>query len=421
MDTETDGTARARAKPLHSDYEAVRRQTVALCAPLKPEDFVVQSMPDASPAKWHLAHTTWFFERFVLREAIPDFAPYDEAYDFLFNSYYDAVGPRHARDKRGLLTRPTIDEVLGYRRYVDERMSELLSATRTSESLSARVELGLHHEQQHQELLLTDLKHAFSLNPLQPAYCGATPRPVSNVSALHWHSFSEGLREIGAEPGTFCFDNEQPRHRVYVQSFALAHRLITNGEFLEFIRDGGYDRPSHWLADGWALVQAQSWRHPLYWSERLDTVFTLAGRRPIDASEPVCHLSYYEADAYARWAGARLATEVEWEVASRTQGPTGDFVESGRLHPSAATPGPQLQQMLGSVWEWTSSPYTPYPGFRAGAGAIGEYNGKFMANQYVLRGGSCATPEDHIRRSYRNFFYPHQRWQFMGVRLAKDV
>ncbi len=421
MDTETDVTAHARARRLHCDYEAIRRQSVALCAPLKREDFVVQSMPDASPTKWHLAHTTWFFERFVLREAILDLAPYNEAYEFLFNSYYDAVGPRQARDKRGLLTRPTIDEVLGYRHYVDERMSELLSTTEMREDLASRVELGLHHEQQHQELLLTDLKHAFSLNPLQPAYCGATPRPVGDVSALHWHGFSEGLREIGAEPGSFCFDNEQPRHRVYVQSFALAHRLVTNGEFLQFISDGGYDRPSHWLADGWALVQTQSWRHPLYWSERLDTEFTLAGRRPIDAAEPVCHLSYYEADAYARWAGARLPTEAEWEVASRTRGPSGDFVENGRLHPSAATPGPQLQRMLGSVWEWTASPYTPYPGFRAGAGAIGEYNGKFMANQYVLRGGSCATPENHIRRSYRNFFYPHQRWQFTGVRLARNV
>ena len=421
MDTETDVTAQARAKSLHGDYESVRRQSVALCAPLKREDFVVQSMPDASPTKWHLAHTTWFFERFVLREAIQGLAPYNEAYEFLFNSYYESVGPRHARDKRGLLTRPTIDEVMGYRRYVDERMSELLSAMDMPETLAARVELGLHHEQQHQELLLTDHKHAFSLNPIQPAYCGATPRPVSNVSPLQWHGFSEGLREIGAEPGAFCFDNEQPRHRVYVQSFALGHRLVTNGEFLEFIRNAGYEQPGHWLADGWAVVQAQSWRHPLYWAERLDTEFTLAGRRPIDAAEPVCHLSYYEADAYARWAGARLPTEAEWEVASRTGGPSGDFVESGRLHPSAAAPGPHLQQMLGSVWEWTASPYTPYPGFQAGAGAIGEYNGKFMANQYVLRGGSCATPEKHVRRSYRNFFYPHQRWQFTGVRLAKDV
>jgi ergothioneine biosynthesis protein EgtB len=422
MHAETDDTTSA-AQVHHPQavYEAVRQQTLALCAPLQPEDLVVQSMPDASPAKWHLAHTTWFFERFVLREAKRNLAPYDERYDYLFNSYYDAVGPRHARAARGLLTRPTVDEIVDYRRYVDDQTGDLFGSGALTEALAARIELGVHHEQQHQELLLTDIKHAFSLNPLQPAYCSAISQSAGAVSPLHWHRFSGGLQEIGAEPGSFCFDNELPRHRVYVRPFALAHRLVTNGEFLEFIRDGGYEQPNHWLADGWGLVQAQSWRHPLYWSDGLDTEFTLAGRRPIDATDPVCHLSYYEVDAYARWAGARLPSEAEWEIASRTQGPAGNFVESGRLHPSAATPGSQLQQMLGSAWEWTASAYSPYPGFRTSAGALGEYNGKFMANQYVLRGGSCATPASHIRRSYRNFFYPHQRWQFAGVRLAKDL
>jgi ergothioneine biosynthesis protein EgtB len=378
-------------------------------------------MPDASPAKWHLAHTTWFFERFVLCEAFPDLPPHDARYDYLFNSYYEAVGPRHARAERGMLTRPTVEEVLDYRRRVDERMDELFDTTDLDAALLPRIELGTHHEQQHQELLLTDLKHAFSRNPLEPVYRDAPPRGVGGVLPLNWHRFGEGLHEIGAEPGRFCFDNEQPRHRVYVQPFALAHRLVTNHEYLEFIRDGGYQRPRHWLADGWAQVQAQSWRHPMYWSDALDSEYTLAGRRPIDATEPVCHLSFYEADAYARWAGARLPTEVEWEIASRTQRASGNFLESGRFHPVSAAGGAELQQMLGSVWEWTASAYLPYPGFKTSAGALGEYNGKFMANQFVLRGGSCATPESHVRRSYRNFFYPHQRWQFTGVRLARDV
>jgi ergothioneine biosynthesis protein EgtB len=402
-------------------YETVRQQTVALCAPLHTEDFVVQSMPDASPVKWHLAHTTWFFERFVLRASAPSHAPYDERYDYLFNSYYDAVGPRHARAARGLLTRPTVDEIFDYREHVDDRMGALLRSATLDETLAARIELGINHEQQHQELLLTDLKHAFWSNPVQPAYRSATNPPPGGESPRHWHRFDGGLHEIGAGPGQFCFDNEQPRHRVYVHPFDIAQRLVTNGEFMEFVRDDGYQQPNCWLADGWALVQSQSWRHPLYWSDSFDTEFTLAGRRPLAASEPVCHLSYYEADAYARWSGARLPSEAEWEIASLAQEPSGNFLESGRMHPSAAVRGSHLQQMLGSAWEWTSSGYSPYPGFRAREGALGEYNGKFMANQYVLRGGSCATPASHIRRTYRNFFYPHQRWQFTGIRLARDV
>jgi ergothioneine biosynthesis protein EgtB len=378
-------------------------------------------MPDASPVKWHVAHTTWFFERFVLRD-LAGLPPWDQRYEYLFNSYYEAVGARLARAERGMLTRPTVEEVLDYRRHVDQRIRELAGLGERHEAVAARIELGLHHEQQHQELLLTDVKHAFSRNPLQPSYQRSpAPTPGGPVTPLHWHRVNGGLQEIGAGPGAFCFDNEQPRHRVYVQSFAIAHRLITNGEYLEFIRDGGYGEPALWLADGWALVQSQCWRHPLYWSDSLDSEFTLAGRRTIDATEPVCHLSYYEADAFARWAGARLPTEAEWEVASRASDLPGNFVESGHLHPAAAASGRQLQQMLGATWEWTSSAYAPYPGFRPGAGALGEYNGKFMANQYVLRGGSCATPTNHIRPSYRNFFYPHQRWQFTGLRLVKDL
>ena len=426
MHAETNPASRASQfhEPVGA-YQAVRDQSCALCAPLAAEDFIVQSMPDASPAKWHLAHTTWFFERFVLREAIRDYAPYDERYEYLFNSYYDAVGERHPRPARGMLTRPTVDEIFDYRRCIDERMQDLLGSGALTAELAARTELGINHEQQHQELLLTDLKHALSLNPIEPAYQpanrGVVTRSFDAASPLHWHEFSGGLQEIGAEPGAFCFDNELPRHRVYLYTFALAHRLVTNGEFLEFIRDGGYDRPGHWLADGWAQVQAQRWCHPLYWSDACDSEFTLAGRRPIDPAEPACHVSYYEADAYAHWAGARLPTEAEWEFASHSAEVPGNFVESGRMHPAAALPGRALQQLLGSAWEWTSSAYAPYPGFRAASGALGEYNGKFMANQYVLRGGSCATPASHIRLSYRNFFYPHQRWQFSGVRLAKDL
>jgi ergothioneine biosynthesis protein EgtB len=406
---------------LQGDFESVRGQTLALCATLPSEDLVVQSMPDASPAKWHLAHTTWFFERFVLRDACANYAPHDERYEFLFNSYYETVGARHPRAERGMLTRPTVDEVRAYRAHVDERLRELFESSTLDAAIATRIELGLHHEQQHQELLLTDLKHAFSLNPLQPAYCPATPRSVTSVSPLEWTPVSGGLHEIGTDSESFSFDNERPRHRVYLMPFVIANRLVTNGEFRDFIADGGYENPQLWLADGWAIVKAQQWRHPLYWSEALDTEFTLSGRRAIDDAEPVCHVSYYEADAFARWADARLPTEAEWEVASRGRQLPGNFLESGRMHPAPAAPDHELQQMLGTTWEWTASAYLPYPGFRPDAGAIGEYNGKFMANQFVLRGGSCVTPESHIRRSYRNFFYPHQRWQFMGLRLAKDV
>jgi ergothioneine biosynthesis protein EgtB len=406
---------------LRDALDLVRRRSVALASPLEIEDYGVQSMPDASPAKWHLAHTTWLFERFVLSEALPRFRVYDDRYEFLFNSYYDAVGPRQARAERGLLTRPTVDEVLAYRGYVDARLGELFSLDGAAAGCAQRLELGLHHEQQHQELLLTDIKHAFSRNPLEPAYGGGTPRGIGQATPLQWHAFRGGLYEIGAEGDAFSFDNELPRHQEYVPSFEIAHRLVTNGEFLEFIRDGGYERPELWLADGWLQRTQQQWTHPLYWSPALDSQFTLAGRGALDPAEPVCHVNLYEADAYARWAQARLPTEAEWEIAARSVPVNGNFVESGRLQPTPATRAPQLQQMFGDTWEWTCSPYMAYPGFRATGGALGEYNGKFMANQFVLRGGSCVTPADHIRRSYRNFFYPHQRWQFTGIRLARDV
>ena len=406
---------------LREAVDVVRRRTLALASPLEIEDYGVQSMPDASPAKWHLAHTSWFFERFVLSEALPRFRVYDERYEYLFNSYYDAVGPRHARAERGLLTRPTVDEVLAYRGYVDARLGELFSLDGAAAGCAQRLELGLHHEQQHQELLLTDIKHAFSRNPIEPAYGSAMPRGISQATPVQWHAFRGGLYEIGAEEDAFSFDNELPRHQAYVPSFEIAHRLITNGEFVEFIRDGGYERPELWLADGWLQRTQHQWQHPLYWSDALDSQFTLAGRSALDAAEPVCHVNLYEADAYARWAHARLPTEAEWEIAARSVPVNGNFVESGRLQPMPATRAPQLQQMFGDTWEWTCSPYMPYPGFRATGGALGEYNGKFMANQFVLRGGSCVTPADHIRRSYRNFFYPHQRWQFTGIRLARDV
>jgi ergothioneine biosynthesis protein EgtB len=410
---------------LFQDVDAVRRHTQALCDPLEIDDFSVQSMPDASPPKWHLAHTTWFFERFVLSEALPLFRVYDERYEFLFNSYYDAVGPRVARAERGMLTRPTADEVMAYRGYVDARLGELFSLESAAAACADRIELGLHHEQQHQELLLTDIKHAFSRNPLEPAY-GSVPRSLRAVPAtttpISWHQFRGGLHEMGAELDAFCFDNELPKHPAYVTSFRLAHRLVTTAEYMEFIRDGGYRRPELWLSDGWALCNQNGWRTPLYWSVDCDSHFTLTGRRALDPAEPVTHVSYYEADAYARWAGARLPTEAEWEVAARSLTNIDDpRPDLDRLHPAPATRSTQLQQMFGAAWQWTSSAYAPYPGFRAGSGALGEYNGKFMANQYVLRGSSCATAPGHGRRSYRNFFYPHQRWQFTGIRLAQDL
>jgi ergothioneine biosynthesis protein EgtB len=407
---------------------AVRAATVELCAPLATEDFVVQSMPDASPAKWHLAHTSWFFEEFVLTRAAADYRPYAASYRYLFNSYYNTVGEMHARAARGMLSRPTVAEIMAYRQAVDERLASLLDAGSLPEELEDVLTLGLEHERQHQELLLTDIKHLFSLNPLLPAYRQLPRRQRARTVPLRYLRFEGGLTPIGHAGKGFCFDNELPRHRALVMPFRLANRPVTNGEYLEFVRAGGYDDARLWLSDGWTLVRRDGWRHPLYWSQSLEEEFTLTGMQALDPDAPVSHLSYYEADAFARWAGARLPTEFEWELAAGTVPRTGNFVEQRGWHPQAAAgPGADptgapdtLLQMFGDVWEWTQSAYAPYPGYSAPAGALGEYNGKFMVNQLVLRGGSCATPREHIRASYRNFFPPAARWQFSGLRLAGE-
>ncbi len=408
-------------------FRAVRRASERLCAPLEPEDYVLQSMTEASPAKWHLAHTTWFFEQFVLAGADPGYRPFQRQYKYLFNSYYEAVGPRHPRPQRGLLSRPGVAEVYQYRAAVDERVERLLRALDGGRlrEIAPVLTLGLHHEQQHQELTLTDIQHAFSLNPLRPAYAEARGDDPTGATtpALTWTELPAGLRWIGHAGGGFAFDNEGPRHRAWVEGFRLADRLVTCGEYLRFVEDGGYERPELWLSDGWAARRAQGWQAPLYWefdSDRGWRRFSLFGMKALDPAEPVCHVSYYEADAYARWAGARLPTEAEWEAAA-AEVPVADGPEEPPLCPRPLAPGTAgLAQIDRDVWQWTASPYTPYPGFRPAAGALGEYNGKFMCNQMVLRGGSCATPRSHLRRSYRNFFPPEARWQFTGLRLASD-
>jgi ergothioneine biosynthesis protein EgtB len=413
-----------QTQTLTEQYRQVRNATLALCATLSAEDYVIQSMPDASPAKWHLAHTSWFFEEFVLQQANPQYAFHNRDYRFLFNSYYNAVGPMHTRASRGLLSRPTVAEVFAYREYVDDRMTELLEQGLTADSARV-VTLGLNHEQQHQELLLTDIKHLFACNPLLPAFTHHTPQPVRAAPVLTFRGFDGGLVEIGHQGADFTFDNELPRHRVFLQPFALASRPATNAEYLEFIHAGGYRNAALWLSDGWATVQREQWTRPAYWADSLHAEFTLnGGLRELDPHAPVCHLSCYEADAFARWAGARLPTEFEWEFASCVAAPPakGNFVESRHWHPIVSPPDDApLLQMFGDVWEWTQSAYSPYPGYRPAAGALGEYNGKFMVNQLVLRGGSCATPRSHIRPTYRNFFNPAARWQFSGVRLARDL
>ena len=407
-------------------YDAVRAFTEQLCAPLETEDYIVQSMPDASPAKWHLAHTTWFFETFVLSAADLEYKPYHPRFAELFNSYYNAVGPQFPRPRRGMLARPTVEEVYAYRARVDEHMRRWLSDTRRRPSghVDAMTELGLHHEQQHQELLLTDAKHLFAQNPLLPVFCAQDAAQRSDALEMRWTHWAEGVRHVGFEGNGFCYDNELPRHRAFLESYELADRLVTNADYLEFIEAGGYSQPAHWLSDGWARIQERGWRAPLYWRYR-DGIwmnFTLSGLHPVNPAEPVCHVSFYEADAFARWAGYRLPTEAEWETAASQCALDGTFVEDGRYHPQPVPPGlnhEHPKQMLGDVWEWTASPYAPYPGYRAPDGAIGEYNGKFMCNQFVLRGGSCATSRTHIRPTYRNFFRPADRWQFTGFRLAR--
>jgi len=399
-------------------YWRVRQQSLQLCAGLTAEDMMVQSMPDASPAKWHLAHTTWFFEQFVLGRD-PGYRPRDPAWHYLFNSYYQSLGPMHARPQRGLLSRPALEEVLTYRHHVDEALTSMLLRGDDG-ALGPLVELGLQHEQQHQELLLTDIQHALWCNPLLPAYQPPSPTTVAPTSIpLQFLPGDEGVRDMGHAGAGFAFDNETPRHRVLLAPHALANRLVTNEEFAAFVHGGGYREPSLWLSDGWATVQREGWRRPLYWQPDLASAFSLAGVRALDPATPVCHVSYYEADAFARWAGARLPTESEWEVAAAVLPVEGNLLDGLPRAPQAAH-GRGLSQMYGDTWEWTASPYVAYPGFRPLPGSLGEYNGKFMCGQWVLRGGSCATPRDHLRASYRNFFPPQARWQFAGLRLAKD-
>jgi len=409
------------AEVLAARYSRIRRVSLEICEPLQTEDFVVQSMPDASPTKWHLAHTSWFFEQFLLKPLLAGYRAFHPDFEYLFNSYYQSVGRMHARPQRGLLTRPTVDEVLRYREHVDEHMQKLLRARPDDEKLLAVGTLGVNHEQQHQELMLTDIKHLFSLNPLLPAYRPGADEPNDAAAPMHFIPFDGGIREIGASGKHFCFDNELPRHRTLVEPYALADRLVTNGEYLEFIRDGGYRRPEFWLSDGWSTVVREGWTRPIYWRESLDSEFTLHGLQPLRITAPVCHVSFYEVDAFARWAGARLPSEAEWELAAESLPVIGNLLNSGALHPIAAGVQAGVKQMFGDVWEWTASPYSAYPGYQPPPGALGEYNGKFMCNQLVLRGGSCATAAEHVRASYRNFFYADARWQFMGVRLARNL
>jgi len=425
--------SQSRVERLRDRFHQIRNFTDALCAGLEPEDCVVQSMPDVSPTKWHLAHTTWFFETFILKKFSLGYRAEIPEYAYLFNSYYNAAGDMHRRDLRGLISRPTVSQAQRYRASVDSHIDDLLSNPDESllDEMEAILVLGFHHEQQHQELLITDIKHVFAQNPLYPVFRATEERTATECRPYHFINFEETVTAIGHDGDGFAYDNEGPRHRALVPAFSLATRPVTNGEFIAFIEDSGYSRPEFWLSLGWMTVNEQRWNAPLYWTKRDGAWwnFTLSGLRPVDQSEPVTHVSYFEADAYANWAGARLPTEFEWERAALSCPIEGNFVETELFHPVAVVsavsgdkPGKdqRLHQMFGDVWEWTRSAYSPYPGYRAAPGALGEYNGKFMCNQYVLRGGSCATSRIHIRRTYRNFFQPEKRWQFTGIRLARD-
>lgn len=408
-------------------FRAVRAHSEALAEGLAPEDQVVQSMPDCSPTKWHLAHVSWFFETFILVPHLADYHVAHPQFGYLFNSYYEAAGARHPRFQRGLITRPTVAEVVAYRAHVTQAMERLIGTADAAlwREIAPLVEIGVHHEQQHQELILMDVLNLFSCNPLKPAYRPFRPGLARKAPDLRWISYDGGIRAIGHAGDAFAYDNESPRHDVLLRPFRLALRAVTNAEWIAFIEDGGYRRPELWLADGWAAVNANNWTAPLYWSESEDgwEAMTLSGQHKVDPAAPVVHVSYYEADAFAHWAGKRLPTEAEWEVAAAGLPVEGNFAGSGPLRPLPAQDdgGDTPAQMFGDVWEWTQSPYSPYPGYKPPEGAIGEYNGKFMVSQFVLRGGCCATPDDHVRATYRNFFYPHQRWPFAGLRLAEDV
>ncbi|MFK8018001.1 MAG: ergothioneine biosynthesis protein EgtB [Gammaproteobacteria bacterium] len=406
---------------LAGQFSRVRAASVALAAPLQPEDQVIQSMPDASPTKWHLAHTTWFFETFVLGRLVPNYTPHHPQFAYLFNSYYNTVGQMHRRPLRGLLSRPTVDEVRAYRDDINDQVLALLHQRSDEAELTTLVTLGLHHEQQHQELILTDIKHALSQNPLEPVYVKAKARPQPKLAALGFVERPHGKLPIGHQSDHFAFDNETPHHEVLIRPHALGNRPITCGEYRAFIKDSGYTRADLWLSDGWSTINEHNWQRPLYWHESLDSHFTLNGPQAIDDDAPVCHLSFFEADAFARWAGARLPLEEELERAALDSTPGDDFADAAHFHPGRSVSDGPLQQVYGGVWEWTASSYSAYPGFKPLDGSLGEYNGKFMCNQMVLRGGSCATPRSHIRPTYRNFFYPQSRWQFTGLRLAKDI
>jgi len=406
-------------------FRLVREFTEELCKPLETEDYVIQSMPDVSPTKWHLGHTSWFFEAFVLGNADSNYKSIHPLYTYLFNSYYIQIGERWERPKRGLLSRPTVNDIYEYRKFVDENVIEFIKNCddKFYNEYAPIIEIGLNHEQQHQELLLADIKHVLSLNPLNPVYLEREIKSSRNVPEIKWIEFEEGIFEIGHSGKGFCYDNETPRHKEFINPFRIANRLITNSEYIEFIEDGGYKNGPLWLSDGWATIENEGWKAPLYWEMKNGEWwnFTLNGFRKVNPAEPITHISYYEADAFASWKDARLPTEAEWEVAAGALQYKGNFVETLNFHPVPLQSKDGLNQMYGDVWEWTRSSYSPYPGYKILPGALGEYNGKFMSSQMVLRGGSCTTSETHIRDTYRNFFPPHSRWQFMGIRLAKEI